>query len=238
MVTIKFNNWDKYNKRAKDIKNPYWFSMSNNFFYDPEFYDFTPEEKCTFFYMLAEASRGGNYGECSIAETHYARITGLKSIVFNSTLSKLLILKVAAVSRQDGGRMAAGILPLQDSTVQNKTEQNTIASSDDSLSAKEILFPEVYQGVHGILYDRGVSKKLVQSWLATFPDPHWVTCEINKALSWEFANEKRKKKDFGRFITNWMTRGWDKRSTATPTGIQNPNAKMTFDMATGVWTSK
>lgn len=120
MLTIKFNNWDKYNKRQKDIKNPFWFSMSNNFFYDPEFYDFTAEEKCTFFYLLAEASRNGCYGEFNTTETHYSRITGYSKHHLYNTLDKLLKLKVAAVSRQDGGKNPASTE--QDRTVQNKTE--------------------------------------------------------------------------------------------------------------------
>ena len=116
-LTIKFNNWDKYNKRAKDIRSPFWFSMSNNFFYDPEFYAFNSDEKCTFFYLLAEASRNGCYGEFRITQAHYSRITGYNQQVLFSTLDKLLKLKVAAVCRQDCGGNPA-------STEQNKTEQN------------------------------------------------------------------------------------------------------------------
>lgn len=117
LITIKFNNWEKYNKRQKDIRNPFWFSMSNNFFYDPEFYDFNSDEKCTLFYLLAEASRNGCYGEFNITEQHYSRITSYSKHTLYNTLDKLLKLKVAAVSRQDGGGNPA-------STEQNKTEQN------------------------------------------------------------------------------------------------------------------
>ncbi len=126
-IKIKFNNWDKYNKRAKDIRNPFWFSMSNNFFYDPEFYEFTAEEKCTFFYLLAECSRGSKYGECTIIATHYARITGFKDKVLYTTLDKLLKLKVAAEWRQDGGGNPASTG--QDRTEQDNTGINTLVVS-------------------------------------------------------------------------------------------------------------
>ncbi|HNC40310.1 MAG TPA: hypothetical protein PK522_00850 [Nitrosomonas sp.] len=138
MITIKFNNWDKYNKRQKDIKNPFWFSMSNNFFYDPEFYDFSAEEKCTFFYLLAEASRNGCYGEFNTTETHYSRITGYSKQTLYKTLDKLLKIKVAAVSRQDGGVNPA-------STEQNKTEQDNIKYMSDFEKSDAFDFEEIYK---------------------------------------------------------------------------------------------
>ncbi len=140
LITIKFNNWEKYNKRQKDIRNPYWFSMSNNFFYDPEFYDFNSDEKCTLFYLLAEASRNGCYGEFNITEQHYSRITALSIVTLFNTLDKLLKLKVAAVSRQDGGGNPA-------STEQDKTVQDIKKDMCDSVESHVSKFPldEIYK---------------------------------------------------------------------------------------------
>lgn len=67
------------------------------------------------------------------------------------------------------------------------------------------------ESLESVFQERNVSSKLQATWLNAFPDPSWICSEIRKALAWEAANPNRKKKNFGAFMTRWMTSGWDKR---------------------------
>jgi hypothetical protein len=61
------------------------------------------------------------------------------------------------------------------------------------------------------LIERKAKGTLVRGWLEIFPEPDWILGELRKAHIWEEANPRKKKKDFGKFMTNWLTRGWDSR---------------------------
>ncbi len=59
--------------------------------------------------------------------------------------------------------------------------------------------------------ERKVTELEQRAWLTAFPDARWIIAEVKKALVWEAANPKRRKKLFGRFMANWMMRNWDSR---------------------------
>jgi len=138
MLNIKLKNWDKYNKRQKDIVRPFWYAMSNRFFYDPDFMDFSNEEKLTFFFILGEASQQNKYGEVLLNETLYSRITGFNKRTLFNTVDKLLILGAAAGWRQDGGRNATA-------TEQNRTEHNNNTSVPDCTGKPMLDFETLYK---------------------------------------------------------------------------------------------
>lgn len=87
--------------------------------------------------------------------------------------------------------------------------KGTDISSEQSRDLLEAL-PE-FSSISELLKLRRVSSKVQASWLKAFPDPVWIIGEIMKAVAWEEANPKRRKVNFGAFLTNWFSRGWDKR---------------------------
>ncbi len=127
-MQIKFLKWDKYNKRQKDIKRPFWFAMSNRFFRDPDLIDFTEKERLTFIYLLCEASDQNNYGQAKISVAMFSRDTGYSEAILYKTLDKLLKLKVAAEWRQDGGGNATATE--QDSKQDSKQDKTVLADLD------------------------------------------------------------------------------------------------------------
>ena len=141
---LRFKNWDKYNKRQKDIRKPFWFAMSNEIFLDPLFAEFSDQERLTFLYLLCEASRQNKYGDCEISPRLFTQITGYKVSVLETTFDKLLKSGAAAGSRQDSGKMAAGSRPLQDKTIQDTTQQN-IKSSDGVEAPTRSLGSEIWE---------------------------------------------------------------------------------------------
>jgi hypothetical protein len=199
-ITIKFKNWDKYNKRQKDIKRPYWFAMSNEIFLDPFYSELTDQERQAFIWLLCEASRQNKYGEVEISKRLFHQITGYKFSVLDATIHKLLKSERAAGSRQDGGRIATATG--QDKTEQDRTEQ------DITLGASE------------------KNSEITLAWEQTFPESSWVIQEVKKAIAWETANTSRRKINFGRFMTNWLNKGWDSRRN---TGLPQNYAERRFE---------
>jgi len=120
-VHLKFKNWDKYNKRQKDIKSPYWFALSNQIFLDPFFAELSDQERLTFIWLLCEASKQNKYGEVEVSKKLFSQITGFKASVLDETISKLLKSGCAAGLRQDGGDFTA-------STRQDRTRQDILSS--------------------------------------------------------------------------------------------------------------
>jgi hypothetical protein len=220
-ITIKFKNWDKYNKRQKDIKRPYWFAMSNEIFLDPFYSELTDQERQAFIWLLCEASRQNKYGEVEISKRLFHQITGYKFSVLDATIHKLLKSERAAGSRQDGGRIATATG--QDKTEQDRTEQDITlgASEKNSLS-----HPEAFAELHGFFLERGVKPEITLAWEQTFPESSWVIQEVKKAIAWETANTSRRKINFGRFMTNWLNKGWDSRRN---TGLPQNYAERRFE---------
>jgi hypothetical protein len=72
-----------------------------------------------------------------------------------------------------------------------------------------------------VLADRKVSAKTQLSWLDAYPDTRWIQQEILKAVAWETANPKKKKRHFARFMGGWLSRGWDKYTAKLPNSAIN-----------------
>jgi hypothetical protein len=115
----------------------------------------------------------------------------------------------------------------QDET--NTTKQDVtdgLYARSSKLLQADPVYPKSYLSIHPILLGRRVTQKLSETWEIAFPDSDWVVQQINKAIAWEAANPKRMKKDFGKFMTNWMNKGWDERRHA-PT--KTNQAEQRFD---------
>jgi hypothetical protein len=203
-IKIKFKSWDKHQPR-KDYKRPHWFALANDFSIDQKFHDFSNEEKLCFVYLLCEASRQNKRGEMTIIVDHWCRVNNLTRKILLQTIDKIESVQIAYRVRTESERY----ITIHNNTEQNITEQNKIllAQTDESAS----LHPDCYSDVVDVFTQRGVKAKVTGSWIAAFPDATWVVQEIRKALAWEASNPGRRKKDFGRFMTNWLSRSWDSR---------------------------
>jgi len=196
LITIKFNNWDKYNIRSGGIKRPFWFSFSNQFFTDSTMFDFSSEEKLTFIYLLCEASQTNKNGEVVVSEEKYKRFTDIKIQVLNAVVDKLLQLEIISSSRTGRVRDAYGTL--QDKTEQDKTRQNNIQTFDfDFLYSKYPLKKGKTDGI-------GKLKKLIKC----EEDFELVSRAIDKYIHHIKTNGTEAKyiKHFSTFVSSW--RDW------------------------------
>jgi len=87
-LTLRIENWDKYNPR-KDIKNPSWFAFSNRMLENPDVYDLTHGEFRAWIYCLARASQSNN-DTIQIDVRHANRICNISVNDFNGMIRKML----------------------------------------------------------------------------------------------------------------------------------------------------
>jgi hypothetical protein len=105
----------------------------------------------------------------------------------------------------------------QNKTNQNKTNQNTTKQSNEeggqpnSEELASLVFPPELESCNHLWLARGVKPKQLETMLQAFPDPSFILGEAKKAVAWEEANPQRRKKDFARFLNNWLARAWDSR---------------------------
>lgn len=215
-MILRFTNWDKYNKRQKDIKRPYWFALSNEIFTDSFYAELTDQERQAFLWLLCEASKQNKYGELEVSVKLFSRVTGYKSAVLDSVIDKLLKSGRAAGSRQDGGRIATATR--QDNTIQNI---NTTAPS--KLVADG--YPSDLLPVASVLVEKHVLPELAVKWQELY-GAAYVVREIQSALAWELANPKKVKKNFSRFMSGWLSRGWRENKKQASTTLEVSGVKI------------
>lgn len=92
----------------------------------------------------------------------------------------------------------------------DKEEDKDIALIDSYESICVEVIPE-FSKIEKILLERKVSELAQRNILQAFPEPDWVIAEIYKMIAWESTNPGKRKKNFGRFAMNWLTRSWDSR---------------------------
>jgi hypothetical protein len=107
---------------------------------------------------------------------------------------------------------------------QNQPSSSSSFSSSNSNSknintyAQSKLIAEVYPSdllpVSETLAERGVKLDLAIQWLALY-SAEFIVREIQSAIAWELSNPKKAKKNFSRFMTGWLSRGWLKNKTTT-----------------------
>jgi len=206
-IKLKFKNWDRHQPR-KDYKRPHWFALTNDFSIDQKFHDFSNDEKLCFVYLLCEASRQNKRGEITIIVDHWCRVQNVTRKILMQTLDKIESVQIAYRSCTESERYRTE----HNNTEQNRTEQNItlLAQTDKSAS---LSYPSEYLELSDVFDQRMVKAKITCSWVRAYPDAEWVMQEIRKALAWEVANPQRRKKDFGRFMTNWLSRSWDSRKS-------------------------
>lgn len=213
-IEIKVHKWEEYNPRS-DVKKPSWFRISNTLIEDPDFYSMSSEEFRAWIYILSMCSKG-NSDIVRIYYSHANRSSNVKTGALNSVVSKTCGLGIISVTSRERNEVVTDTnatlhyITRQDITEQDKTGQYT-PKRTQALRVRDFTPIQEFLSLSFVFAEREVSQEVQRSWLEAFPEPAWITSEIRKALAWETANPSRRKKQFARFATNWLSRGWDNR---------------------------
>lgn len=124
--------------------------------------------------------------------------------------------------------------------IQPSSSSSFSVSSSDSDSISKTLAPtsrsrapvgavDELRGLNFATEKLGSVKQSVQRlWLEAYPDRAWIRQELLKACAWIEANPRKQSKDFGRFMNNWLAKGWEQHRKTIPSqpALAAPNARM------------
>lgn len=119
----------------------------------------------------------------------------------------------------------------QNKTNQNKANQTTTRQDNEGVvqpnpsGLTSLEFPVEVNGCVELWQSRGVKPNQLSAMLQAFPEPAFIMGEARKAVAWEEANPARRKKDFARFLNNWLARAWDSRRVLPQGGARMNTAE-------------
>jgi hypothetical protein len=224
MIVVEVTNWEKYNPR-KDRKKHTWLRLENNFFEDQNTYNLCATAKLFFIMVLCAASKKGD-GSVSLSPEYVSTILRIDAKKISSIVNDLvdrgvLRLPVGYQSETNGNP-----------TYVRTNVQETLTSFSPEQISKEIsrgALPDFTQNETCKERLGDVSHELQRAWLAAYHDANWITQEILKAHAWLAANPRKARKNFGRFMNEWLSRGYEKYSKTLPSNqptaqvrVQNP----------------
>lgn len=245
-IEIEVTNWETYNPR-KDLKKPSWFRLENDLLTGSKYFDLSPTEKLLMVLIFSLVSQA-NGKPITLSYRYLKMFTELENDAITKTIDFIIQKGTVRLTRTESVRTrteseqictqpeqirteSGPICTLRDETrrdernetgrdVTRRDERDGTRRDETARSwAPEPPPPQELNLIGEELKIRGVKFLLMTQWLQTYPDPGWITQEVRKAFSWEMANPKRRKKDFGRFMTNWLAKGWDRRQL--PGRVQN-----------------
>jgi len=122
----------------------------------------------------------------------------------------------------------------------NRIEKNIVSTAvENSTSMPPQLVPVVVEKVSkktGAIFElehdqtaftllQDVTKDLQTKWLAAYPSPDWIVHEIKKADVWMTANPSKRPKNFGRFMSGWLAKGFESYRKGLPTNQKTYSQK-------------
>lgn len=258
MIRISIVNWEKFNPRS-DRANYSWFRFQNDFFHDQNVFGLGNTEKLLFIFICCEASKKNSkvvdlrldYISANLRVAQDEIQTAIKSIE-GAKLVEMIDLschqekpnskpqkqKRPTKSRHNDGKQPS-LLPTterdeterNETNVTNETEESAERNEPDELvTALKPYDPEMK--LRRTFHERNVPKETQQAFLDAYPDPQWVAQQAFKALAWEVMNPAKKKKNFPRFLGNWLSRGWDEHTSKIPSNPP-PGGKRGFQRPIG-----
>lgn len=230
LIRIRIPKWERFNPRA-DRANHTWFRLENDFLEHRKVFHLSDVQIVLFLNLASIASKEGR-PEFETRVSYLSALRKKKPAQIRNYLeilaaSELIEVEYAdaepAESRQDDGKEPASRLTtLRNVTIRNERKEKE--SGEPARAAAPHVAPPVPvipelsepEFVAQELRSRGVKPALQKTWIDAYPDLAWVRSEIGKAITWEAANPHKRKKDFGRFMTNWLARGWDRSRAMLP----------------------
>lgn len=230
---ISIINYDKFKGRA-DVSHNSWFRLSNRFLEDPDFFEFSADEKLTWIYILSLGSQK-NSAEIKLNLRHAVKVCGLDQDEIQSALEKLKEIKCIAYyvtlplrARNEDVLETSSARALHNIT--DKTEQtdkhNTISTEPKSVA---VVTPKT---LISISENKQVEVKadLIKAWADTYPK-EYLELELKKARNWLLANSaKAPKSNFGRFFNSWFDRGWETYRKTLPSNTAKTSVDELMNM--------
>lgn len=240
IVELEIKNWEKHNPRT-DVKTAKWFKMSNEFFNDPEFYGMSLEGRTVWIFLLCTASKKMD-GTIKINTQMVADNlrTGVDSIDFAilelERCKSISVMPVTLITNDINTVESVRIRALEERREEEKREEKkrkevcSEPAKPDSKPTKLILvghipefeIPEMNQALL-----KNVPRDTQSLWLQTYQDVQWITMEFTKIVNWLKVNPRKAPKSrLDRFISSWLSRGWESHRKTLPGQFRKPEQRV------------
>jgi hypothetical protein len=238
--TITIPGFENYNGR-KDIKKCSWLRLENAISTSEAMFGLDAAERYVFVEILCRASQK-QQNRVRINVEYLAQRSGATPAQVRSSISKLLTngtlelhgqirtdadesvrtQEVIPPARSDGegSRSDLALTDERDGRDEpDETDERDEVSGDTKIPnvLAEALRPfDPDAKLELTFLQRKVPLETQQALLDAYPDPKWVAQQTFKALAWEVMNPHKRKKNFSRFLGNWLSRGWDEYTSKLP----------------------
>lgn len=194
---IHVEGWERFNTKTA-LKTPSWFKVSTKIASSQSLFGLPLSAKWFFICVLAEAMQQRKE-KFSLNIKWASQSWDLKKEQVLEAIDYLKERKLLRIDSEPPPNLCGGLSETDKNRVEEIREEKRRVESAEVETAVSLAAP----------FDT-ITKDLFNSWLKTYEDETWIRLEINKAAAWMVANPKRApKKDFGRFLNNWLSRGWD-----------------------------
>lgn len=227
--SVEILNWEKYNPR-KDITKLSWIRVDTTLPTSEGLFKFDAEERWIWLCFLCHAAKK-NSKTFSLKIEYFADHYKLKKLKIESALKKAQengLVKVTSQIRTDANgsvRTRTETCSTYERNEQDKTNDTNGTERDAATSGTSPDAP-VIANLSDLLTKELLEKvkpEVQESWLQLYEDHEFVKRELQQAAVWCKANPLRKpKSDYGRFLTSWLARGWEKHRKTLPTFSPRP----------------
>jgi hypothetical protein len=239
-ITITIPGFEHYNGR-KDIKKCSWLRLENAISTSEAMFGLDAAERYVFVEILCRASEK-QQSQVKINVEYLAQRAGATTAQVCSSISKLLAngtlercdqirpdtngsvrteeVILPARSELEGSRSDLALTNGRDERDEpDETDERDEVSAETKMPTVliEALRPfDPDSKLELTFLQRKVPLETQQALLDAYPDPKWVAQQAFKALAWEAMNPQKRKKNFSRFLGNWLSRGWDDHTSKLP----------------------
>lgn len=258
LIEIEIVGWEKY-QHHNGTRTYDWFKFSANMLDDAEIQTLTPSEFKVWVRCLCTAAKVRK-PEIKVSIKRVASATGVQVKCVRSAISKLesfqIVRIVLGTNRVPQNR-------IEESTIEEKRKEESrkenYLCTEPSKADAQLQLIEKHNAEEkkrpssrsSRAQPRGcivefqscdVSKFLLETvtedvqraWIKTYPGIEWIEQEIKRADVWIKANPAKKPKDFGRFMSSWLSRGFENYRKGLPSRRQTNseiNAESLKEMA-------
>lgn len=215
-MNLHVTNFDKWHSDATK-KKYFYFKCDAGMVDSPDFFDFTAEEFKAWIYILSLCARSRS-ATIQINLVHARRNARVRTKNFLSSVKKLQGLGAVSILTEEKTPRR-----VEKSREEERREEESKGEDRTEIVSSKLIpepLPE-FLPVESVIREREITSLVQRAWLEAYPDSGWVVGEIKKAIAWEAANPGRKKKQFARFMGNWLSKGWDNRKLAPLARTQN-----------------
>jgi len=201
-LTIKINNWDKYQPR-KDLQSLTWFRVQTDIFEGENYFFLKNEGMIIFLFLLTKAAKE-NTDTLTISVDFLSDKLKVEKTGILDALKKLELKQLVHSSVRNCTELSP---TLHNNTIHNNTKElrnkNITTEPKNSVTVEKSKSEDFNEKLQIIKND------LIESWADTYPQ-EFLQMELKKARSWIIANHhKAPKKNLGRFLNSWFDRGWE-----------------------------